>query len=86
MSIEELLKKINKTGEKQSDGSYTVSIENSNDFAKTYTILDNLEDSYVTVQMIDDTISCEFIYDAYKLTLAGDLNEDKYSLKVEELK
>lgn len=86
MSIEELFKKMNKTGEQQSDGSYVVPIENSNDFARTYTILDNLEDSYVTVSMVEDATSCEFIYDDYKIILAGDLDEDKYSLKIEELK
>ena len=86
MNIEELLKKLDRQYEKHSDNSYTVALNDSDDFARTYTLLDNLEDSFVTVQIVDDKTTCKFIYNDYELNLVGDLKNDEYVLTIEELK
>ena len=86
MKIEQLLSKFDKSAERQSDGSYIIALDDSNDFARTYTIIDNMEDSYVTVQMNDDMTTCNFIIDGYELVLSGDLKADEYTLTIEELK
>lgn len=86
MTIEQLLNKINRPYEQQSDSSYVVALEDSNDYARTYTLLDNLEDSYVTVSIADDKTECNFIYDNFEMKLLGDLSADEYSLTIEVMK
>ena len=85
MTIEQLLNKINRPYEKQSEKSYIVALEDSDDYARVYTLLDNLEDSYVTVSIADDKTTCNFIFENYKLVLLGDLSADEYSLTIEVL-
>ena len=86
MTIEQILNKIERPYEKQSDNSYIVSLNDSEDFARVYTFLDKLEDRVLTVHIENDKTVCNCVYNEYELVLSGDLNTDEYTLTVEELK
>ena len=86
MTAEQILTKIERPYEQQSDGSYIVALHDSEDFARVYTFLDKLEDRVLTVHIEDDKTVCECVYSNYELVLSGDLKTDEYTLTVEELK
>lgn len=84
----EFLKKLGIRGEpEKSNGVYTVSIEDSNEFARIYSKLDRsdeVDEIIESSQITPDTISVQYTNDEYTLTLLGDLVGDSYSLTVRE--
>lgn len=82
------LKKLGIRGEpEKSNGVYTVSIEDSNEFARIYSKLDRsdeVDEIIESSQITPDTISVQYTNDEYTLTLLGDLVGDAYSLTIRE--
>ena len=82
--MEELLKKLNIEGKpnKTSTG-YILNIENSNEFSKIYSKLENsdlVEEIFENSQVTPDTLSIQYRSNDYLLTLLGDLAGDSYTL------
>lgn len=84
--MEELLKKLNIEGKpnKTSKG-YILNIENSNEFSKVYSKLENsdlVEEIFENSQITPDTVSIQYDAGDYLLTLLGDLAGDAYTLTI----
>ena len=65
-----------------------INLKNSNEFARTYTLLDNadwltLDDGDLSIQ--DERSNLMYINDEVSFNLKANLLEDKYILEIEEL-
>lgn len=86
MSIKEFVNslKIDDTNGEYTEKMFTVVLKDSNEFAKMYSIFDNLEDSVVDVHMTENHSICDFTLEDFDATLEADLDKDYYTLTVRE--
>lgn len=91
MTIEQLIKQLNidKVGSYNKDKSYTIELEDSDDFGKLYTILEtnnNIEGSDdENLVTLDDSTLVYYYNDDFKLYLNANWNDDTYNLTIEEI-
>lgn len=82
--MEELLKQLQIDGKlNKTSAGYILNIENSNEFSKIYSKLENsdlVEEIFENSQVTPDTVSIQYRSDDYLLTLLGDLAGDSYTL------
>ena len=86
MSVKDLVNKLNidDTNGKYTDTSFTVVLKDSDDFARTYSKVDSLDDSVATVHMTENHSICEFSLEDFDVTLDADLESDYYTLTITE--
>lgn len=90
MSVEKFVKDlgITKEGKKQND-KYVVTLDDSDDFARTYSILETNQDLNIddSISLLSSTAS-KIIYAStdYELSLNANFMSDTYTLVVRELK
>lgn len=87
--MEEFLRKlgIDKTGEKGLNGTYVITIDNSDDYGKYYSKLDKsqlIEEDEESSQITMETSSIQFVNDDYTITLLADFDADTYKLTIKE--
>jgi len=89
MTAEELSKKlgITKPGE-QTEVGYVVNLDNSDEFAKVYTLLDNC--SYCTLNtdnmlLSDSNSMFNYFTDDFVIDLVGNFDEDTYKVVFKEI-
>ena len=90
MSLEELLRELNidKDYIENENGSYTIELDNSNEYSRYYTRIDKsglFEEDEEASQITIDTSTLQFINDDFVLTLMGNFDTDEYSLIIREL-
>ena len=83
--MEEFLKKLGIVyeGEYTDDGNYYIELEDDNQYAKVYSILDKtleVEEDEDASQLTDDTSSIQYINDNFTITLLSDYESDQYAL------
>lgn len=82
--MQELLKQLQIDGKlNKTSAGYILNIENSNEFSKIYSKLENsdlVEEIFENSQVTPDTVSIQYRSDDYLLTLLGDLAGDSYTL------
>lgn len=86
MSLKEFVNSLNidDTRGKYTEKEFTVVLKDSNEFAKMYSIFDNLEDSIADVHMTENHSICEFSLEDYDVVLDADLDGDYYVLTIIE--
>ena len=90
MSVEKFVKDLGITeeGKKQND-KYIITLDNSDDFARTYSILETSQDLNIndSISLLSSTAS-KIIYTSadYELSLNANFMSDTYTLVVRELK
>lgn len=91
MNIEQLLKElnINKVGSYSKNNNYIIDIDNSNEFGRVYSTLDNNEeldesDDSTNINMHNANITYKY-KNQFQLTLIADWDNDTYKLVIEEL-
>ena len=90
MTAEELLKEIGITKEgSYIDNIYTIELDDSDEFAKMYTLCDNSElvdndDEFSSLN--SDSIMFVYVGDEYEIKVSGDFVSDEYKLEVRKLK
>ena len=88
--MDELLKELNipKNGTWNSEGSYVISIKDSNEFGKIFSklentdIVDEIEDGSI---VSDDVVSVQYTNDDFLLNLMMDLEQELYQLIITKL-
>lgn len=90
MSVEKYVKDlgVTKEGKKQGD-KYVITLENSDDFARTYSILETCQDLDLdnSTSLLSSTASkITYISSDYELSLNANFISDAYSLVVREIK
>jgi len=90
MSLDDLLRElnINKEPIENDNGSYTLELDNSNEFAKYYTKLEksdlfDQDDEASNVSV--DTSTVQYVGDDFIITLVSDLNEDTYKMVIRKI-
>ena len=89
--MEKLLKDlgITKAGSYSKDGSYVIDLDNSDEFGKIYSLLENSEDLYYMEEnnlLTVSNASMTYRYgEEYQLQLIADFNYDLYKLVVNEI-
>lgn len=83
--MEEFLRQIGikYDGEYTDDGNYFIELEDDDDYAKVYSLLEKtteLEEDEDASQLTDDTSSIQYINDKYTITLLSDYESDQYAL------
>lgn len=83
--MENFLRKlgIEYEGEYTDDNNYFIELENDDEFAKVYSILDKtteLEEDEDASQLTTDTASIQYVNDDYTITLLSDYESDQYAL------
>ncbi len=88
MSVKEFVSKLNidDTSGKYTDTTFTTALKDSNEFARMYSVFDNLEDSISNVHMTENHSVCEFSLEEFDVTLEADLTGDNYILTISEVK
>lgn len=79
---------INKAGYYANDGSYVIDIDDSDEFGKMYSILDNsseLDDMTENSLLSVFTVSIQYISDDYQVSLLQDFEEDSYKIVVTKI-
>ena len=88
--IKDTLKKrgIMREGNKTSNGSYVIDLEDSNDFGRFYSLLDKNDD----VEELGDntinnthTISLIYMYEGLHINLTADFDSDEYRVVVKDI-
>lgn len=88
--IKDTLKKLGimREGNKTSNGSYVIDLEDSNDFGRFYSLLDKNED----VEELGDntinnthTISLIYMYEGLHINLTADFDSDEYRVVVKDI-
>lgn len=87
MKVKEFVNKLNidDTNGEYTEKMFTVTLKDSNEFAKMYSIFDNLEDSIADVHMTENHSICDFSLEDFDVTLDADLDEDNYTLTITEV-
>ena len=78
---------ITKEGYETTNGSYVVELDNSNEFAKIYSLLDKSEQSDLdieTIHMNEDLVEMTYLTDGFDVTLRANLKENKYMVEIKE--
>ena len=88
MEIEQFVKELGipENGEYK-DGSYTVALSGSNEYAAVYTKLDTSDLVYLDggrTVFGEDDVELHYIGDEYDVDLVGDLANDEYTVTVKE--
>ena len=83
--MEDFLRKlgINYEGEYTDDGNYFIELEDDDDYAKVYSLLEKtteLEEDEDASQLTQDNASIQSINDKYTITLLSDYESDQYAL------
>lgn len=83
--MEDFLRKlgINYEGEYTDDGNYFIELEDDDDYAKVYSLLEKtteLEEDEDASQLTQDNASIQYINDKYTITLLSDYESDQYAL------
>lgn len=88
--LEKLLTDLNiKKEGKMSGESYIVVLDNSDEYSRMYTALDNFDGAFLDPEgmiMSDSTGLMTYLTDDFDITLRADFDNDKYYLVVEEAK
>ena len=74
---------IHQEGEYTDDGNYFIELEDDDEYAKIYSLLDKsneLEEDEDSSQLTDDNSSVQYINDKYTITLLADYDSDQYAL------
>ena len=82
--IKDLLRRlgINKEPQETDDG-YIVKLDDSDEFAKIYSKLDNIEDiDLVNLKMDEQGTQASYMSDDYDIVLYSDYDGDKYELQI----
>lgn len=86
--LNKLLSDLNLTGKgKESGDKYVITVNSSNELSKFYTLLDKYEDADLDPEgmvMSDKSIYMVYLTDDFDITLKGDLENDKYSMIIED--
>lgn len=87
--MEEFLKEVGITKEPtlSEDGTMVVEIDNSNEYAKFYSILEKSElvdEDETSSQLTLEASSIQYVGDDYVITLMSDLEADTYKLTIKE--
>jgi len=87
--MEEFLKKLGiyKSGEFTDDGNYVIELQDDDEYAKIYSLLDknnNLTENEDASQLTQDNASIQYFNDDYTLTLLSDYESEQYALIVRE--
>lgn len=87
MKVKEFVNKLNidDSEGKYTDTSFTVSLKDSNEFARMYSVFDNMKDSIADVHMTENHSVCDFSLEDFDVTLDADLEEDYYTLTITEV-
>ena len=88
MEIDQFVKELGipENGEYK-DGSYTVALSGSNEYAAVYTKLDTSDLIYLDggrTVFGEDGVELHYIGDKYDVDLVGDLANDEYTVTVKE--
>ena len=74
---------IYQEGEYTGNHTFLIELEDDNEYAKVYSLLDKsneLEEDEDISQLTDDISSVQYINDKYTITLVADYDSDKYAL------
>lgn len=87
--MEEFLREVGITKEPtlSEDGTMVVEIDNSNEYAKFYSILEKSElvdEDETSSQLTLEASSIQYVGDDYVITLMSDLEADTYKLTIKE--
>jgi len=90
MDINELLNRLNITKEpvRNDNGSFTIDIDNSNEYSSYYSKLnkaDFLEQDDEASQVSIETSSIQFLSDDFTITLLADFDNDSYKMIIREM-
>jgi len=90
MELKELLRElhIDKEPIENENGSYTIDLDNSNEFARYYSKLDKaefLEEDEEASQVTANTRSIQFVNDEYTITLIGNFDTDEYKMIIRKM-
>lgn len=83
--MKEFLRKIGiyKDGEFTDDGNYFIELEDDDEYARFYSLLDKtnelVEDEDAS-QLTQDNASIQYVNDKYTITLLSDYESDQYAL------
>ena len=83
--MEDFLRKfgIRYDGEYTDDGNYFIELEDDDDYAKVYSLLEksnDIEEDEDASQLTQDNASIQYINDKYTITLLSDYESDQYAL------
>ena len=86
--LNKLLSDLKLTGKgKESGDKYVITVDSSNELSRFYTLLDKYEDADLDPEgmvMSDKSIYMVYLTDDFDITLKGDLENDKYSMIIED--
>lgn len=74
---------IHQEGEFTDDGNYVIELEDDDEYAKVYSLLDKsneLEEDEDASQLTNDNSSVQYVNDKYTITLLADYDSDQYAL------
>lgn len=88
--LNKLLSDLNLTGKgKESGDKYVITVKDSNELSKLYTLLDKYEDADLDPEgmiMSDKSLVMVYLTDDFDITLKGDLDKDVYNMIIEDAK
>lgn len=91
MSIQDLLKELrieNKEPYENENGSYTIDLDNSNEYSRYYSKLDKsdmFEEDEEASQVSIETSSIQYLSDDFIVTLMANFDTDEYKLIIREI-